>query len=56
MEVLKLLIEGHKNVTIAANLKLSTKTINTYKMRLYKKLQVANAAELYVQAKQLSLI
>ncbi|MDA9576649.1 response regulator transcription factor [Flavobacteriaceae bacterium] len=56
IEVLKYLIEGKRNVKIAATLKIHQKTVNTYKSRLMKKLEVTNSADLYQQAFNLELI
>jgi DNA-binding NarL/FixJ family response regulator len=56
IEVLKYLIEGKRNVEIAATLKIHQKTVNTYKSRLMKKLEVTNSADLYQQAFNLELI
>jgi DNA-binding NarL/FixJ family response regulator len=56
IEVLKYLVEGKKNVEIAAALKINQKTVNTYKSRLMKKLEVDNTSDLYQQAFNLELI
>lgn len=56
IEVLKYLIDGKRNIEIAAALKINQKTVNTYKSRLMKKLDVNNAADLYQQAYNLELI
>ena len=56
IEVLKFLIDGKRNIEIAATLKINQKTVNTYKSRLMKKLDVNNAADLYQQAFNLELI
>ena len=56
IEVLKYLIEGKRNVEIAATLKIHQKTVNTYKSRLMKKLEVTNSADLNQQAFNLELI
>ena len=55
IEVLKFLIDGKKNVAIAEAMNLSPKTINTFKSRLFSKLEVKNIMELYIQAKVLNL-
>ena len=55
IEVLKFIIDGKKNVVIAEAMNLSPKTINTYKSRLFSKLEVTNVMELYIQAKVLNL-
>jgi DNA-binding NarL/FixJ family response regulator len=41
MEVLQLVVEGHSSVDIAARLRLSRKTVETYRSRLMQKLGVA---------------
>ena len=56
IEVLKYLVEGKKNIEIAATLKINQKTVNTYKSRLMKKLEVDNSSDLYQQAFNLELI
>ena len=56
IEVLKFLIDGKRNIEIAATLKINQKTVNTYKSRLMKKLDVNNAADLDQQAFNLELI
>jgi len=56
IEVLKYLVEGKKNIEIAAALKINQKTVNTYKSRLMKKLEVDNSSDLYQQAFNLELI
>lgn len=45
-----------KNIEIAATLKINQKTVNTYKSRLMKKLEVDNYSDLYQQAINLELI
>jgi DNA-binding NarL/FixJ family response regulator len=39
-EVLQLVVEGHSNAAVAAHLKLSVKTVETYRSRLMEKLRV----------------
>jgi two-component system invasion response regulator UvrY len=56
IEVLKFIVHGKRNVEISKTLKLSQKTINTYKSRLMKKLEVENQADLYQQARNLDLL
>jgi DNA-binding NarL/FixJ family response regulator len=55
IEVLKLIVEGKRNVEIAQELKLSQKTISTYKTRLMKKLNVKNSVDLFQQTKNLTI-
>lgn len=55
IEVLKYLIEGDRNIEIAEKLKINQKTVNTYKSRLMKKLDVQNQVDLYQQARNLDL-
>lgn len=51
IQILKHLIDGKKNVVIANELRLSQKTINTYKTRIINKLGTKNFYELYSQTK-----
>lgn len=51
IQILKHLIDGKKNVVIANELRLSQKTINTYKTRIMNKLDTKNFYELYSQTK-----
>lgn len=46
MEVLNLIAKGNRNKEIAQALDINEKTVSTYKMRLLKKLNAANVAEL----------
>jgi DNA-binding NarL/FixJ family response regulator len=46
-QVLRLLAQGHTNVEAAARLRVSVKTIETYRARLGEKLQLKTRAELY---------
>jgi two-component system, NarL family, response regulator NreC len=46
-EVLRLLAQGHTNVEAAARLRVSVKTIETYRARLGEKLKLRTRAELY---------
>lgn len=55
VEVLKYLIEGDRNIEIAEKLSVNQKTVNTYKSRLMKKLDVQNQVDLYQQARNLDL-
>jgi DNA-binding NarL/FixJ family response regulator len=56
IEVLKLLIEGNRNIEISAKLKINQKTVNTYKTRLMRKLEVENTVDLFQQARNFELI
>jgi DNA-binding NarL/FixJ family response regulator len=56
VEVLKLLIEGKRNIEISASLKINQKTVNTYKTRLMRKLEVENPIDLFQQARNFDLI
>lgn len=49
IEVLKYLIDGKRNIEIAELLKINQKTVNTYKRRVMKKLDVKNLVNLYKQ-------
>lgn len=55
VEVLKLLIEGKRNIEISSSLIINQKTVNTYKTRLMRKLEVKNPVDLYQQAKNYNL-
>ncbi len=56
VEVLKYLVEGKRNVDIANILEIHQKTINTYKSRIMKKLQVRSVVDLYQQARNLDIL
>ncbi|MGB1020067.1 MAG: response regulator transcription factor [Flavobacteriaceae bacterium] len=56
IEVLRLLVKGHRNVEISKELNIHQKTVNTYKSRLMKKLDVENLVNLYQHALHLDLI
>ncbi|WP_396597208.1 response regulator [Dokdonia sp. R86516] len=53
IEVLNLLSNGKRNKEIAAELDINEKTVSTYKMRLLKKLEAQNVAELIKHARLL---
>ncbi|MDG2108754.1 MAG: response regulator transcription factor [Flavobacteriaceae bacterium] len=55
-EVFKMLIEGKRNFEISSTLNLNPKTINTYKTRLMRKLDVENPIDLFQQAKNFNLV
>lgn len=54
--VLRLLARGHTNAQIAAQLKLSTKTVETYRARLYRKLNVKGRVALFEAAVEAGLL
>jgi len=51
IEVLNLLSKGKRNKEIATHLQINEKTVSTYKMRLLKKLDAQNIAELIKHAR-----
>lgn len=53
IEVLNQLSNGKRNKEIAADLNINEKTVSTYKMRLLKKLEAKNVAELIKHARLL---
>lgn len=55
-EVLKALVQGYTNSEIAASLQLSTKTVETYRARIYSKLKIHSRADLFRYAVALGLI
>jgi len=55
-EVLKALVQGHTNAEIAKKLQLSTKTVETYRARIYSKLKIRGRADLFRYAIALGLI
>lgn len=52
VEVLKLISSGKRNNEIASQLDINEKTVSTYKLRLMKKLNVANLVELIDHGRQ----
>jgi DNA-binding CsgD family transcriptional regulator len=46
-EVLRLLAQGHSNQQVADEIRLSVKTVETYRTRLREKLGLKGRAELY---------
>lgn len=56
IEVLKFLVDGAKNIDIAKQLKINHKTVNTYKTRILKKLNVENAFDLYMHTKYIRIL
>jgi len=51
-EVLQLIEQGHTTKEMAARLKLSTRTVETYRVRLKRKLKARNVAELLKLARE----
>lgn len=56
IEVLKFLVDGAKNIDIVKQLEINQKTVNTYKTRILKKLNVENAFDLYMRTKYLRIL
>ncbi|AKP53518.1 response regulator [Cyclobacterium amurskyense] len=56
MEILKLIAEGHTTKEIAQNLFISTRTVETHRNNMMKKLEVKNTPELINKASQLKLL
>ena len=54
-EVLKLLIDGKRNIEISKILKINQKTVNTYKTRVYNKTRAINTLDLYKYANEYKL-
>jgi two-component system, NarL family, response regulator NreC len=46
LEVLRALVRGYTNTESARLLKVSVKTVETYRLRLYRKLRVRSRAEI----------
>lgn len=55
-EVLRALVQGERNGDIAQRLKISAKTVSTYRTRIFEKLNVENNAELVALAIQTGLV
>lgn len=55
LEVLDFLSKGYRNKDIANIMDINEKTVSTYKIRLFKKMEVDNLASLIKQAKLLQL-
>lgn len=55
-DVLRAIAEGNTSKEIAAKLKLSVRTVETYRVRMKRKLPARNIAELLKQARQQQLI
>jgi DNA-binding NarL/FixJ family response regulator len=55
-EVLRALVQGERNGDIAQRLKISAKTVSTYRTRILEKLNVENNAELVALAIQTGLV
>jgi DNA-binding NarL/FixJ family response regulator len=56
LQVLRALAEGQRIKEVAANLSLSSKTVSTYRARIFEKLQLNNDAELVAYCLKLRLI
>jgi two-component system response regulator NreC len=56
LEVLRLLLQGHTNTQIARQLRISVKTIETYRSRIYNKLELHSRADLMQYALDAGLI
>ena len=48
VQVLKLFIKGKRNIDISNKLKINQKTVNTYQVRIMKKLEVESKVELFM--------
>ena len=48
VQVLKLFIKGKRNIDISHKLKINQKTVNTYQVRIMKKLEVKSKVELFM--------
>ena len=48
VQVLKLFINGKRNIDISKKLKINQKTVNTYQVRIMKKLEVKSKVELFM--------
>ena len=48
VQVLKLFIKGKRNIDISNKLKINQKTVNTYQVRIMKKLEVKSKVELFM--------
>ena len=48
VQVLKLFIKGKRNIDISDKLKINQKTVNTYQVRIMKKLEVKSKVELFM--------
>lgn len=55
IEVLKLLIKGKRNIEISNSLNINQKTVNTYKTRIMRKLEVENPVDLFQQARNFDI-
>jgi two-component system secretion response regulator SsrB len=55
-QILKLIAEGNRNREIAERLSISFKTVETHRMKLMRKLDAHNAAELSQWARRLGLV
>ena len=48
VQVLKLFIKGKRNIDISNKLKINQKTVNTYQVRIMKKLELKSKVELFM--------
>ncbi len=55
-QVLRLMMQGHDNATIASELSLAVQTVNNYVSRLYTKLQVKSRAEALVYVRKSGIL
>lgn len=55
-EILNLIAEGHTTKEIASQLYISTRTVETHRVNMMKKLSVKNVAELIKKATQLNIL
>jgi len=55
-QVLQLIAEGHTSKEVASRLNLSTRTVDTYRVRLKRKLKARNVAELLNRAREHGLL
>ena len=56
LQVLELLIKGSSTKAIAANLRITVRTVETHRSNMNRKLEAHNAAEAIHKAKKLKLI
>jgi len=55
-QVLKMISEGKTSKEVAAELNISTRTVETYRVRLKRKLEARNVAELLKRARERRLL
>ena len=56
IQIIKMISEGKKTKEIAAQLFVSSRTIDTHRLNIFKKLNVQNSAELIKKSLQLKLL